>query len=57
MIVLSWRPGVRRVLVLAAAGLYFAMRVWTYLALIPGRLGWAESDHTAQVLTPAELSG
>jgi len=54
VIVLSWRPGVRRVLVLAAAGLYFVMRVWTYLAFVPRRLGWAESDHTTQVLTAAE---
>lgn len=54
VIVLSWRPGVRRVLVLAAAGLYFLMRVWTYLAFVPRRLGWAESDHTSQVLTAVE---
>jgi hypothetical protein len=54
VIVLSWRPGLRRGLVLAAAGLYFLMRVWTYLAFVPRRLGWAESDHTAEVLTPAE---
>jgi hypothetical protein len=54
VIVLSWRPGLRRVLVLAATGLYFLMRVWTYLAFVPNRLGWAESDHTTQVLTPAE---
>jgi hypothetical protein len=53
-IVLSWRPGVRRVLVLAAAGLYFLMRVWTYLAFVPSRLSWAESDHTTQALTAAE---
>ncbi|GIE95483.1 hypothetical protein [Paractinoplanes rishiriensis] len=44
----------RRVPVLAAAALYFLMRVWTYLAFVPARMGWAESDHSAQVLTPAE---
>jgi hypothetical protein len=54
VIVLSWRPGVRRVLVLTSAGLYFLMRVWTYLAFVPRRLGWAESDHTTQALTMAE---
>lgn len=54
VIVLAWRPGVRRVLVLAAAALYFAMRVWTYLAFVPSRLGWAESDHTTAPLSPAE---
>jgi hypothetical protein len=54
MIVLSWRPGVRRVLVLAAAGLYFLMRIWTYLTFVPSRLSWAESEHTRQALTAAE---
>jgi hypothetical protein len=54
MVVASWRPGVRRGLVLAAAGLYFLMRVWTYLAFVPSRMGWAESDHTTQVLTTVE---
>jgi hypothetical protein len=54
VIVASWRPGVRRLLVLAAAGMYFLMRVWTYLAFVPQRMGWAESDHTTQVLTAVE---
>jgi hypothetical protein len=50
----SWRPGPRRVLILAGAALYFAMRVWTYLAFVPARLGWADEDHAAQVLTAVE---
>ncbi len=54
VIALSWRPGIRRVLVLAAVSLYFLMRVWTYLAFVPNRMGWAESDHTTQVLSAAE---
>jgi hypothetical protein len=54
MIAVGRRPGARRVPILAAAGLYFLMRVWTYLAFVPNRLGLAESDHTAQALTAAE---
>jgi hypothetical protein len=52
----GWRPGRRRILIVAAAGLYFAMRVWTYIAFVPARLGWADSDHSTQPLTPAERS-
>jgi hypothetical protein len=51
VIAFSWRPGPRRVLILAGAALYFGMRVWTYLAFVPARLGWADEDHAAQVLT------
>jgi hypothetical protein len=54
VIAFSWRPGPRRVLILAGAALYFAMRVWTYLAFVPARLGWADEDHAAQVLTAVE---
>jgi hypothetical protein len=54
VIVLGWRPGARRALILGASALYFAMRVWTYLAFVPARLGWAESDHTTAPLNPAE---
>lgn len=50
----GWRPGRRRILIVSAAALYFAMRVWTYLAFVPARLGWADSDHSTQPLTPAE---
>ncbi|TWD75404.1 hypothetical protein FB561_6842 [Kribbella amoyensis] len=50
----SWRPGRRRILILAAAALYFGMRVWTYVAFAPARLDWADSAHSTQVLTPAD---
>ncbi|GAB3426648.1 hypothetical protein [Flindersiella endophytica] len=54
VIVLGWRPGPRRVLILATAATYFAMRVWTYLAFVPARLGWADAEHSTQVLTAAQ---
>lgn len=54
VIALSWRPGRRRVVILATAAAYFAMRVWTYVAFVPARIGWADTDHTADALTAAE---
>lgn len=56
VVVLAWRPGRRRVLLVAAAAMYFVMRVWTYLTFVPARLGWAEADHAAVALTAAERS-
>lgn len=50
----AWRPGRRRILIVATAAAYFVMRVWTYLAIVPARLGWADSAHSTQTLTPAE---
>lgn len=54
LLLIAWRPGHRRTLVVSAAVLYFAMRVWTYLTFVPARLGWAESDHSDSPLTAAE---
>jgi hypothetical protein len=54
VVALCWQPGRRRVLIIATAAAYFAMRVWTYLAFVPARLGWAESSHAANTLTSAE---
>jgi MFS family permease len=54
LLFLGWHQGRRRILVVAAAALYFAMRVWTYLAFVPARLGFAESDHADTSLTAAE---
>ncbi|TCO21286.1 hypothetical protein EV652_111195 [Kribbella steppae] len=50
----GWRPGRRRILIVAVAALYFGMRVWTYIAFVPARLGWADSEHSTQPLSPAE---
>ncbi|KWX65989.1 hypothetical protein [Mycobacterium sp. NAZ190054] len=46
LVYLGWRAGRRRVCIVTAAVLYFAMRVWTYVAYRPARLGFADSDHT-----------
>ncbi len=54
LVVVGWRPGRRRLLIVAAACLYFAMRIWTYLVFVPARMGWADSGHSGQSLTPAE---
>jgi hypothetical protein len=54
LIYLGWRAGKRRLLIVAGAALYFAMRVWTYIAFVPARLGFAESGHTTNPMTAAE---
>lgn len=54
VLLFGWRTGNRRILIVAAAALYFVMRIWTYLAFVPARLGWAESDHATEALTAAE---
>jgi hypothetical protein len=54
LIYLGWRSGRRRVLIVIGAALYFALRVWTYLAYVPARLGFAESGHTTTLMTSAE---
>jgi hypothetical protein len=54
LLYLGWRAGRRRILIVAAAGLYFLLRVWTYLTFVPSRLGFAEEAHTAEPLTAAE---
>jgi hypothetical protein len=53
VIVLAWRPGLRRALIIATSTLYFAMRVWTYLSFAPARMGWAESVHAGTPLDAA----
>jgi hypothetical protein len=54
LLYLGWRAGRRRILIVAAAGLYFLLRVWTYVAFVPGRLGFADEVHTDEPLTAAE---
>jgi len=54
MLYLAWRPGRRRVVIVAAATIYFVMRIWTYLVFVPARLGWAEGEGATNALTPAE---
>lgn len=54
LLFLGWRAGKRRSLIVVGAVLYFALRVWTYVAYVPARLGFAESGHTAAPMTAAE---
>lgn len=54
LLYIGWRAGRRRILIVAAAGLYFALRVWTYLAFVPARLGFADAAHANVTLTAAE---
>jgi hypothetical protein len=54
LLFLSWRAGRRRVLIVVGAALYFGLRVWTYVAYVPARLGFTESGHTTVPMTAAE---
>ncbi|AVT35944.1 hypothetical protein [Plantactinospora sp. BB1] len=54
LLVLGWRPGRRRILVVVAAALYFVHRVWTYLVFSSARLDFAETERSTTPLTEAE---
>jgi hypothetical protein len=54
LLFIGWRAGKRRILITAAAALYFLLRVWTYRAFVPARMGFAEAGHTGTPLTEAE---
>ncbi|AVT29536.1 hypothetical protein C6361_08540 [Plantactinospora sp. BC1] len=54
LLVLGWRPGRRRILIVVAAALYFVHRVWTYLVFSSARLDFAETERSTTPLTEAE---
>ncbi|MFF5083517.1 hypothetical protein ACFY36_41260 [Actinoplanes sp. NPDC000266] len=54
LLILAWRPGPRRVLVVTAATLYFVHRIWTYLVFAPDRLDFARAERSTTPLSPAE---
>jgi len=54
LLILGWREGTRRILIGAAAALYFVHRVWTYLVFASDRLDFAETEKSTTPLTAAE---
>jgi hypothetical protein len=54
LLILGWRQGTRRILIVAAAALYFFHRVWTYLVFASDRLDFAETEKSTTPLTAAE---
>jgi len=54
LLILTWRPGARRILVVAAAGCYFVLRIWSYLVFVPDRLDFAAAERSTTPLTAAE---
>jgi hypothetical protein len=54
LLILGWRPGIRRVLVVTAAALYFVHRVWSYLVFVGDRLDFAAHERATTALTAAE---
>jgi hypothetical protein len=54
LLILGWREGTRRILIVAAAALYFVHRVWTYLVFASDRLDFAQTEKSTAPLTAAE---
>lgn len=54
LLYLGWRAGKRRILIVVAAVLFFALRVWTYLVFAPNRLAFAELEGKSTPFTAAE---
>jgi hypothetical protein len=54
LLILGWRKGLRRVLVITAAGLYFVHRIWSYLVFVSGRLDFTEAERSTTPMTTAE---
>jgi hypothetical protein len=54
LLILGWRPGVRRILLVTAATAYFVHRIWSYLIFVPDRLDFAAAERSTTALTAAE---
>ena len=54
LLILGWREGTRRILIVVAAALYFVHRVWTYLVFASDRLDFAQTEKSTTPLTAAE---
>ena len=54
LLILGWREGTRRILIVTAAALYFVHRVWTYLVFASDRLDFAQTEKSTTPLTAAE---
>lgn len=54
LLYLGWRAGTRRILIIVVAALFFALRVWTYLAFVPNRLAFGELGGKSTPFTAAE---
>lgn len=54
LLILGWRTGSRRILLVGAAGLYFVHRIWTYLVFASDRLDFTAAERSTTPLTAAE---
>jgi hypothetical protein len=54
LLIIGWREGTRRILIVVAAALYFVHRVWTYLVFASDRLDFAQTEKSTTPLTAAE---
>ncbi len=56
LLIIGWRPGRRRFLIVLAAALYFVLRIWTYAVFARDRLDFAAAEGSSAPLTTAERS-
>lgn len=54
LLILGWRRGARRILIVAAAALFFVHRVWTYLVFASVRLDFAQAERSTAPLSEPE---
>nr|MDT0659875.1 hypothetical protein [Micromonospora sp. DSM 115978] len=54
LLILAWRNGPRRVLIVGAAGLYLVHRIWSYLVFVSDRLDFAAAERSTTPMTDAE---
>lgn len=54
LLIIGWRAGWRRVLIVAAAGLYLVHRVWSYVVFVGDRLDFDTAQRSTTPLTEAE---
>jgi hypothetical protein len=54
LLILGWRTGPRRILIVGAAGLYLVHRIWSYLVFVSDRLDFADAEQSTTPLTDAE---
>lgn len=54
LLYLGWRDGKRRILIIAAAVLFFVVRAWSYVAFIPNRLAFGELEGKDTPFTASE---
>lgn len=54
LLILGWREGKRRILIVVAVALFLILRAWSHLVFVSARLDFAETARSTTPLTAAE---